>query len=102
VAGEGGSSDSNGKVALVRYNSDGSVDKSFGRGGKVTSAIGQASDSTTRPQSYSAGERAALIGCGALLGLLLGGVAGAFLTDWIGLTGSTMPGRASSSWLLRV
>jgi uncharacterized delta-60 repeat protein len=41
VAGESGSSDSNGKVALVRYNSNGSLDTSFGRGGKVTSAIGQ-------------------------------------------------------------
>ena len=32
-----------------------------------------------RPESYSAGERAALIGCGALIGFLLGGGQGYFI-----------------------
>src|SRR5439155_1236261 len=31
-------------VALVRYNSDGSLDTSFGSGGKVTTAIGSSYD----------------------------------------------------------
>jgi uncharacterized delta-60 repeat protein len=47
VGGVSGSNDSNGKVALVRYNSDGSLDKSFGRGGEVTTAIGQGVTLTT-------------------------------------------------------
>jgi len=40
VAGTSGSNDANGKVALVRYNGDGSLDTSFGHAGKVTTAIG--------------------------------------------------------------
>jgi uncharacterized delta-60 repeat protein len=40
IAGTSGSNDSNVKIALVRYNSDGVLDKTFGRGGKVTTAIG--------------------------------------------------------------
>jgi uncharacterized delta-60 repeat protein len=40
VAGTSGSNDSNGKVALVRYNRDGSLDTGFGGAGKVTTRIG--------------------------------------------------------------
>jgi uncharacterized delta-60 repeat protein len=41
IAGTSSSNDSNGKIALVRYRSDGSLDQSFGRGGKVTTRIGE-------------------------------------------------------------
>jgi uncharacterized delta-60 repeat protein len=40
VAGTNGSNDSNVKITLVRYTSRGSLDTSFGRGGKVVIAIG--------------------------------------------------------------
>jgi uncharacterized delta-60 repeat protein len=40
IAGVSGSNDSNVKLALVRYKSDGGLDTSFGHGGKLTTAIG--------------------------------------------------------------
>jgi uncharacterized delta-60 repeat protein len=41
LAGLSGSNDSNGKIALVRYDGNGVLDTTFGRGGKVTTAIGE-------------------------------------------------------------
>jgi hypothetical protein len=38
-----------------------------------------------RPESYGAGERAALIGCGAFLGFVIGSSATAVIVDWMGL-----------------
>lgn len=40
VGGVSGSNNSNGKIALVRYQPDGSLDTTFGHGGKVTTALG--------------------------------------------------------------
>jgi uncharacterized delta-60 repeat protein len=41
IAGTSGSNDANNKVAVVRFNSNGSLDTSFGQGGKLTTPIGQ-------------------------------------------------------------
>jgi uncharacterized delta-60 repeat protein len=45
IVAAGGSIDGNGHFALVRYNANGSLDTSFGTGGKVTTAIGSSDDS---------------------------------------------------------
>ena len=44
VAGEARNGFNNSDFAVVRYNTDGSLDTSFGQGGKVTTAIGSADD----------------------------------------------------------